>query len=881
MQKKTLFIFPLFFTLGFLVTRCASTNKTTTSSTIKIAPISNLTREEAQGRKQLISNPRYELKFDFDAKNGFYTATADINFKMRSKSSTFLDFKGGEIISLTINDIATTPAYQNSRIQLASDSMREGDNHIIINYKQTFSKNGRGIYRFQDPEDNKVYLWTKLEPFDANQVFPCFDQPDLKSIFSINVSAPTDWKVIFTTLESQKKVVGGKTEWVFPESPLMSTYLFSIHAGNYEVWSDRYKNIPLRVFVRASLKKYVDPKFWFSITKKGFQFFDKEFAYNYPFKKYDQLIVPEFSSGGMENIAAVNYSERFITRGTPSREELENLANVMLHEMAHMWFGDLVTMTWWDELWLNESFATFMAYNALEKATEFKESWSNFQKRGKLAAYIEDQYPTTHPVSTEVPDISATFNHFDAITYSKGASVLRQLSYYIGEDNFRKGVQNYFKKYAYSNTNLFQFIAELEKTSNSDLRMWSLTWLRNSGLDTIKITPECSNSKLTSIAFEMISPNPSHHPRPHRVPITLYKWTGKKMDSWTIEDFKSDGGMQTRTITSSMTCPDFILPNATDMTYLKVFLDPKQINWAKEHLDKISSSQARGVFWNQAYLNLRDGTVKIDDFIKLFSAQFKQEKNQIINQQFFTYWSAIAKYLPQKTALELSVRSKALDLLESYFWNQITTSQDPLWKKTLFVNWVRRIESEDSQALVIEILNDKINLKPLILDQDIRWQMVQRLAALGHSQATELIAKTKANDPTETGFKSYLAAEASKPIINEKTKWLEQMNRPDSNWSLARKQSIIYSLFPSTPKQTQLRYQFREQFYKTMSVLDKRNEDISYNRTYVDLAPSGCDEALITEFDNFISQQDWNVVTKKSLIIQNQENKICARVQIR
>jgi aminopeptidase N len=192
----------------------------------------------------------------------------------------------------------------------------------------------------------------------------------------MSVTAPNDWKVIFTTLESDKKTAGSKTLWNFPASPIMSTYLFSIHAGDYEVWNDRYKNIPLRVFVRASLKKYVDVAFWFSTTKKGFRFFEKEFAYDYPFKKYDQLIVPEFSSGGMENIAAVNYSERFVPRGTPSREERENLSNVMLHELAHMWFGDLVTMNWWDELWLNESFATFMAYNASEKATEFKEAWT-------------------------------------------------------------------------------------------------------------------------------------------------------------------------------------------------------------------------------------------------------------------------------------------------------------------------------------------------------------------------------------------------------------------------------------------------------------------------------------------------------------------------
>lgn len=881
LSLKSLIVFPLFFFLGVALTHCTSLQKKDFPPTAKITPVSNLTQVEAQARAKLILNPRYTLKFEFDSISTSYQASADIRFKMATVHSTFLDFKGGEIQSYSINGKIIPVKYENYRIYLAKEDLLVGENKVSIVYKQNFSKNGRGIYRFQDSEDNKIYIWTKLEPFDANQVFPCFDQPDLKAVISSQITAPSDWKVVFTTLETQKSVTGTKTQWVFPESPIMSTYLFSIHAGHYEVWSDHYKTIPLRLFVRASLKKYVDVPFWFSITKKGFRFFEKEFAFSYPFKKYDQLIVPEFSAGGMENIAAVNYNERFVLRGIASRDEKEKLANILLHEMAHMWFGDLVTMNWWDELWLNESFATFMAYNASEKATEFKEAWANFQKRGKLAAYIEDQYPTTHPISTEVADINATFNHFDAITYSKGAAVLRQLSYYIGEDNFRKGVQGYFREHAYTNTTLIQFIAALEKSSKIDLQTWSALWLRTAGLDTIKVTPTCENDKLTQLKFDLIPPTGNDIPRPHRIPMTLYKWTGNKLKTWVMEDWVVQDFSESRTITTSLPCPDLILPNATDMTYIKTAMDTNQIRWAQTHLNEIASPLARGVFWNQAYLNLRDGTLKMEDFIQMFSAQFKKEKNQIIIQQFFEYWSALAAYLPQKTDLQLAVRLKALETVERHFWNEISSTSDLEWKKTLLVNWARRLETEESQTRVVEILKNPLSLKPFIIDQDVRWLLIQRLAALDHPQTNELIAEARIKDPSETGFKAYLSADAARVTSKNKSKWLEEMNRPNTNWSLARKQSILYSLFPKTPKQNQLRDEYRQQFYKTMSLLNKKNEDISYNRSYTELAPASCENETIKEFDDYIASQKWHVVIKRSLVIQNQENKICARIRAR
>ncbi|MBL7544218.1 MAG: aminopeptidase N [Bdellovibrionaceae bacterium] len=883
MKLKVHFLYPVFFILGLALVQCSTPEKSKTSTAdSKIAPVSNLTHREADDRAKTISKTRYALTFDFENAATSFNATADVRFVMTMPTDTFLDFRDGTIKTLTINGQTKTPNYANNRIYLSKDDTRAGENHIQIVYTKDFSKNGRGIYRFQDPEDNKVYIWTKLQPFDANHVFPCFDQPNLKALISAQITAPKDWKVVFTTMESSTKNSGDKTQWTFPEGPLMSTYLFSIHAGHYEVWRDKYKNIPLRLYTRASLKKYFDAPLWFSLTKQGFGFFEKEFDFPYPFKKYDQLIVPEFSTGGMENIAAVNYNERYIWRGKSSPEEKEGLANILFHEMAHMWFGDLVTNKWWDELWLNESFATFMAFNGVEKATAYKNSWMNFQRRGKLTAYIEDQYPTTHPVSTEVPDIQSTFNHFDAITYSKGASVLRQLSYYLGEDSFRRGVQKYFKDHQYSNTTLSQFVSSLEKVSGSDLRLWSVSWIRNSGVDTLKVTPECDQNHLVRMKFELTPPTPTERSRPHRIPMTYYTLTGNTTKAWTLDDWKSSGQNETQSImTKAMPCPSFVLPNASDKTYIKLAITNEHVHWAQEHLHKIVDPQARGVFWNQVYLNVRDGNIKIDDFVKLYMTQYEKEKHPVVTQQFFTYWSAIADYLPQKSEPQLIIRTKILETIEKHFWNRITASHDPLWRKTLLMGWIPRVETEFALTQLAGLINQPSILKPLVIDQDIRWLILRRLAALGHPQTEELLAQEKTKDTSETGFKSYLSAQAAKPSLIEKTRWLEEMNRPDSNWNLARKQSILSALFPNTPKQNQLREEYSEQFYKTMSVLDQKNIDVAYNRSYSQLAPASCDENKIRELDSFIEKQNWNVVTKKSLMIQNQENKICARVRSR
>lgn len=365
----------------------------------------NLTEAQAMARSKVLSNIEYRLHVYLDKESNEFKGQEQIEFDLSQvPTQLHLDFRGGRIAQYSVNnkDIEKIE-HADGVLKIPTNLLKKGSNHVVLHYAQNYSKDGRGLYKFKDTEDGRVYLWTQFEPFDANQFIPSFDQPDLKATLQLTVTAPADWTVITTTLENKVQTQGGPSSnmktWFFPETPKISTYLYSLHAGPYKMWKSQAGKVPLRLFVRQTMAKYVRPDFWFTISKQGFQFFDNYFAYPYPFKKYDQLIVPDFNGGAMENVAAVTFSERYLIRGEETRKNRENLGNVILHEMAHMWFGNLVTMKWWDGLWLNESFATYMAYTAMVKATEFKESWIDLQNKDKQWAYEEDQRVTTHAIN--------------------------------------------------------------------------------------------------------------------------------------------------------------------------------------------------------------------------------------------------------------------------------------------------------------------------------------------------------------------------------------------------------------------------------------------------------------------------------------------------
>lgn len=529
-----------------------------------------LTRDEAKARAAVVDKVRYDLDMHLDAQKDFFKGAVKVSFELKSVPPELsLDLAGGIVRELTVNGIAKDPKLHNGFfIQLPTDALKVGSNEVLVQYQHPYSHDGSGLYRFQDPVDKRVYLYTHFEPYDANQLFPGFDQPDLKATYRLMVSAPKDWNVITSVREQNVTEQNGQKRWQFPESQTFSTYLFSLHAGPYHVWEKDFR-IPLRLFARQSIKDQVRSKEWFEVTEKGFDFFESYFDEPYPFKKYDQVIVADFNAGAMENVAAVTFSEKYLTRGKITQEKKIGHANTILHEMAHMWFGNLVTMRWWDDLWLNEGFATWMEGRTSRKLhPEWDTSGVDaaFTSRGAMGG---DAYATTHPIVQHVATVEQASQAFDGITYGKGSAVISMLEDYVGEDAWRNGVRSYIAAHAYGNAVTDDLWAEVEKAApGKQFVQVAHDFTLQPGVPLIRASSTCvaGETRLLLEQGEYTVDRPGKTPLRWRVPVKLRTADGHVVP--VLVDGKAEIGLPG--------CGGPVLVNAGQKGYFRTLYAPAQ-----------------------------------------------------------------------------------------------------------------------------------------------------------------------------------------------------------------------------------------------------------------------------------------------------------------
>ncbi|NBR62482.1 MAG: aminopeptidase N, partial [Actinobacteria bacterium] len=492
---------------------------------------------------------------------------------------------------------------------------------------------GEGLHRFVDPVDNEVYLYTQFEVPDSRRMFAVFEQPDLKATFQFTVAAPSNWRLISNSPTPAPVDRGdGTAIWVFAPTPRISSYITALIAGPYSEWRDELtssdgRTIPLGVYGRSSLAQYIDADYIFEKTKEGFKFFEEQFDYPYPFEKYDQLFVPDFNAGAMENAGAVTITESYVFRGAVNGFIKERRIITVLHELAHMWFGDLVTMRWWNDLWLNESFAEYASYLATAEATEYKDAWTTFASHEKSWGYREDQMPSTHPVVANIRDLEDVQVNFDAITYAKGGSVLRQLVAWVGQENFMKGLASYFKKHQFNNAELVDLLTELELTSGRELRDWSKLWLETSGVNTLRAEISEADGKISSFVVQQ-----SHHPdyptlRPHRLGIGYYSMVNGKLVRTHRVDVDVDGAETSIPELVGTVRPDLVLLNDGDYAYAKLRLDDRSWQTTLDHLADVEDSLARALIWGAAWDSTRDAEADPKDFIHLVLNNIATESN--------------------------------------------------------------------------------------------------------------------------------------------------------------------------------------------------------------------------------------------------------------
>ena len=492
----------------------------------------NLTREQAVERAALVTVDSYRIALDLTDGEGkpserTFRSITTVEFDALAGADTYIDIAADSIRSATLNgrDIDVSGYDESTGIPLAGLA---GHNVVTVDADCRYSNTGEGLHRFVDPVDGEVYLYSQFETADAKRMFACFDQPDLKAMFDIMVTAPLNWRVISNGAPGHVHGEGDAHDHTFVTTPRMSTYLVALIAGPYAHWSDTYSDehgdIPLGLYCRSSLAEYMDHERLFTQTKQGFGFYHKNFGVPYAFGKYDQLFVPEFNAGAMENAGAVTFLEDYVFRSKVTRASYERRAETVLHEMAHMWFGDLVTMQWWDDLWLNESFATFASVLCQAEATEFTEAWTTFANVEKSWAYRQDQLPSTHPVAADIPDLAAVEVNFDGITYAKGASVLKQLVAYVGLEEFLSGLRDYFRDHAFDNATFGDLLGALEKASGRDLSGWGQQWLKTTGLNTLRPDFDLdADGRFTRFAITQSGAQPgAGETRVHRLAVGVY-----------------------------------------------------------------------------------------------------------------------------------------------------------------------------------------------------------------------------------------------------------------------------------------------------------------------------------------------------------------------
>jgi aminopeptidase N len=723
-----------------------------------------LTEAEAQVRALQISNTAYSLDLDLEAGGKLYRGDLTVTFD-HSGGDTFMEWVGGRIDRFEVNGQAHDPAWDGSRIALPA-RLLAAQNEIHISYERLYDKTGEGFHQFIDPEDGSEYLYTQFEPYSAHRLFPCFDQPDLKAIYRVSVTAPSDWAVVTAGAEiDRQELPGGRSRRVFAETLPFSTYLLAVCAGPFASVHDEHKGIPLGLYVRATHLEHLDAEPIFSVTKKGMDFYADLFDEPYPFGKYDQLFVPEFNWGGMENVAAVTYTDTVIFRDPPTEDQIARRAEYLLHELAHMWFGDLVTLKWWNDLWLNESFASYASYLALDADGRFPTVWQDFNYRMKLWAYREDQLPTTHKIADEVPSTDETFLNFDGITYGKGAAVLKQLVATIGMEAFRTGMQAYFRRHRFGNAALADFLASLQEGSGVDLVHWASRWLMAPSLNTIGAEWSATAGKIDG--FDLRQTAPDDHPtlRPHHLEVALLDADG----SARVLPASFDGPQHRVDEAIGTAAPVFVYPNWGDHGYAKVALDPISIAWAKANISEIGDPLLRQQVWASLWEMVRDQTFSSLDYLELVRTRLPQETSLSIVQMITaTAGAAVGMYVP----------GDLIDAEAAAFVTAAGAAIGTVPQGDLQVLWARALiglaSGPEEQATAAALLDDPPD--GLTIDQDMRWSVAVAGVAVGAADAGERLAAERERDGSDRGDRAMAGAEAARPSLEIKDEVWERLH---------------------------------------------------------------------------------------------------------
>ncbi|MEV8564162.1 aminopeptidase N [Streptomyces sp. NPDC051322] len=776
--------------------------------------MSVLTRDEAQLRAQLLDVQRYTIHLDLTQGDDTFDSRTAIHFTARAAGDTFVELKPAELRSITLDGHTLDPqALTENRYPLTG--LTEGPHELRIDTAMRYSRTGEGMHHFTDPTDGETYLYTQLFMEDVQRVFAAFDQPDLKAVFALDVTAPPGWTVLANSITEHT----GEGHWHAAPTPLISTYLVAVAAGPWHSVTTEHAGLPFGIHCRRSLAPYLDTDAdeIFRITRSCYDRYHEKFDEPYPFDSYDQAFVPEFNAGAMENPGLVTFRDEFIYRSAVTDTERQTRGMVIAHEMAHMWFGDLVTLQWWDDIWLNESFAEYMGYQTLTEATRFADTWVDFGIARKSWGYDADQRPSTHPVApdpTAVPDTASAMLNFDGISYAKGASALRQLVTWLGEKDFLAGINTHFARHRFGNATLADFIDNLASATDRDVHAWAEKWLRTTGVDTL--TPH-----LTATPTTWTLTADREGSRPHRIAVGAYDHDPVDPAHLNLrERFELDIPAQETAPARPGRRPDLVLLNDQDLTYAKVRLDTESWDTTLRALSGIPDPLTRAVIWNAARDMVRDGELPATAYLEAAAAHLPQEDDLAITEGVlgFAATHIADRYLPTDD------RPAALATLTTICRAIVRRTEDGKAPGLRLIAVRHFIDAATQPDGIQAWLSDGSVPGGPELDPELRWRILHRLAALGATDDPAITAELE-RDPSATGQEGAARCRAALPTAEAKAAAWHSMFTGDD---------LSNYLFTATAQgfwqaeQAELVQQYTQRYYDDAAALaDRRGPAIA------------------------------------------------------
>ena len=818
--------------------------------------VPNLTQEQAAARSALLDVTSYEIELDLTDGGGkpgerTFRSRTTIRFACgQPGAGTFVDVIAAGFREATLNGRPLDTDSYSTESGLALAALA-AENILVVDADCLYTNSGEGLHRFVDPLDGSVYLYSQFETADAKRMYTCFDQPDLKARFTFHVTAPADWKVVSNgRVTATETGPGGAQTLHFATTPPLATYVTALVAGPYAMVTDVHDGIELGVYCRATLVEHLDADEIFLVTKQGFDWYHRAFDYRYPFDKYDQLFVPEFNAGAMENAGCVTFLEDYVFRSKVTDSSYERRADTILHEMAHMWFGDLVTMRWWDDLWLNESFASFAAVLCQAEATRWSSAWTTFANVEKTWAYRQDQLPSTHPVAANIPDLQAVEVNFDGITYAKGASVLKQLAAYVGIEPFLRAMRAYFRRNEYGNTTLADLLRALTEASGRELSGWSSQWLQTAGVNTISAELTVDDSgQYSSFALVQSATGGEHGVlRDHRLAVGLYRVDGDKIVRSHRVELDVTGARTEVPELVGMTQPDLLLINDDDLAYCKLRLDERSLRTLTTRIGDLADSLPRTLCWGAAWDMTRDGEMPARDYVQLvLSGVGTESEITVVHTLQRQARSVLARFADPGWAAQgwaqLAAAAEAA-LLAAAPGSDVQLA----WART-FAGAARTAEHI---AVLRGLLDGTAPIAGLAIDTDLRWALLHALVGLGAAGDAEIDAELE-RDPSASGQRRSATARALRPTAEAKAEaW--RLATEDDDLPNAVSEAVIAGFFH--PAQEDLVAPYRERYFEVVGdVWERRTSEVAQN-VAIGLFPAQVEQATVDAADAYLAGPD-------------------------